>query len=184
MLLKAWKDIFLMKQQGFILVTTMAILLLLTLLAVGAAETSLMLSKQTSVQWQFWRASTAANNVNRELAQILNSNKSLPCLVNYQIDNRYWSQLVTNWGSAKCEDKQMDVKTYSVIENIPQDFCLEQDKGKTQAIDLFRITTQTETTQGIVLHVQSVVSAPAKKTGACTNVISQLSFGIQSWRMG
>lgn len=175
-------------QYGFVLVATMAMLLLLTLLAVGVAETSLLLTKQTASQWQYWQLRTVASNVNREIADALVKGDNPPCLTGYQIDNQYWSQPVTAWLSTQCHASQMSVSAYSVIEVMPQWFCFAQNTA--QSVIFMRVTTQVENKQGAVLHVQSVVAVRVKrsllasfKLNACRNIHDKISFGIQSWRI-
>lgn len=173
------------KSQGFILVMIMSFLFICTLLAIGTAETSVILTKQVNAQWRFWQVSVAATNTNRKWAHQLEQPLPISCLSAYTVDNRYWERDAKDWQHAVCHDSKTHINSQTIIETIPQTLC-RQDVDKLSLITLFRLTTQTTLPPNIHIKVQSVVAIPDHQSPApktCINPLSQISLGIQSWHM-
>src|SRR3990167_366686 len=111
------------KNAGFILITVMSFLLLLSLLTMGTMEITLLLTKQVHAQWQYWQLSAAASQANQELVNRLLQGKNVNCLSTYCWDDRYWKKTVDSWNVSYCTKKNMNSVSNTVVEIIPTGLC-------------------------------------------------------------
>lgn len=177
------KNRFLKKSAGFILVTVMSYLLLMTILTLGVLETSLLLRKQANAQWQFWQISAIANAANQQVIKSVLQQKQLSCFSSYQTDNRYWSQSADKWGQRSCHTFDSSYRSDSMIELLPETLCLAEEGKETQFFEIYRISTQTQNAQHHILRIQSNIMRSNDKIKTCTHFMHGVSSGLTSWRM-
>ncbi|MBY0544898.1 MAG: hypothetical protein K2Q14_05040 [Gammaproteobacteria bacterium] len=171
------------KNAGFILVTVMSFLLLLSLLALGTMEITLLLTKQVHAQWQYWQLSAVASQANQELVNRLLQAKSVGCLSIYRWDDRYWKQTADNWNVTSCDKNNMNSQSHSVVEVIPTGLCSRSKDNSQISLEILRITTQTNTDQGKLIRIQSTMMQPTKIVKFCTNFINESNASLQSRRI-
>lgn len=169
--------------KGFILVTVMSFLLLMTLLTLGVMETSILLRKQTNSQWQFWQLSTFTSESNQEIAESLLHEDAITCFSTYQADNRYWERPASQWGKRSCQKKHSIYQSDSIIELLPETLCVPDTEKEWRFFKIYRITTQTQSNQGNLFRAQSSVIRLDNTDKTCTHIRNEVSSGLQSWRI-
>ncbi len=170
--------------QGIVLVTVMTFLLVLTLLAIGALDASVLAIKQSAQQWQFWHARQAAISANKRQNHAVERGQSLKCSVSFSINDHYWQRDPTFWLSQPaCITRDATISSYSVVEKLPDTLCQINANNQTIEFAFYRITTFTQSTHAAQFLVQSIITQSAISQKTCHNPEARVSLGLQSWRM-
>lgn len=163
--------------NGFILVTVMSLLLIISLLAIGAAETSLIARRQTNIQWQFWQNRQSAIQAHQHIINTLLQAKVPSCMQAYSVNDKYWHN--EDGMPNNCHFSTIHSQGNTVIELLPLSVC---DSSQI-AVKFYRITTTAQANDGARFHLQSIMVVPANEKTTCQDGTIPLSFGLQSWRM-
>jgi Tfp pilus assembly protein PilX len=165
------------KSEGFILVTVLSLLLIISLLAISAAETSIIARRQTNAQWQFWQNRQVAIQAQQQITQTILAGSIPACIQAYTIDNSYWDAETSIHNS--CHFRYDNSQGNSIIEALPLAVC----DSHYRAANFYRVTTIAQANDGTHFHLQSIIAVPAHTKTTCQDGAIPLSFGLQSWRM-
>lgn len=166
--------------QGFILVACLATLLLLSLLALAAADRSLLLTKQAANQWLYWNTLANLNVIQQTLIKQNSFIQPKNCQVSYRNDDYYWQNSAEKWNGG-CQLNSREIPTLSAIETLPLTSCIKQNK-QLKRVKYLRLTTST-LNYTVKLKVQSIIVILSAEKDTCVPDNSQLSLGLLSWRM-
>ena len=169
--------------RGYILIMAMSMLLILTLLAMGAAETSLLLMKETQANWSALQAQQATENMNRHWMETLRTQSRLDCLVPMDPAEHYWSTTPNSWEAGGCIDTQMGVTLSTVVELLPDTLCLEEKTGSVQQITFLRLTTAVKDLHQMDIHIQRIFPVFSPRTVTCQHTAKGWDMAAFSWRM-
>ncbi len=170
--------------RGFILITVLCYLLVLSILVLTAMEQSLLAYRlANSLQHQQKRALNT-DMVLQQIEQRLLKNESFTCIAPGELANQFFMQNKPASQAVRFCDEQVNQVHYEyIIEELPRLFCHKQVDGKVLVGELLRINLfAVEKTYE--LRLQSVLLRPINSEAfdECHWVEIMPIFGRLSWR--
>ncbi len=173
-----------MKNLGIVLFTTLVFLMILMLLGLAMAESSLMESRMSLKQLRWQQAFDAAEIGLKSIEEKINL--SSECVIPITSSAALLLQALSWWqASESCTGKINQFQYYYVIESLGVDTCASFENLKNKVADYFRITLLLvpEKSENLQVMVQSTTVEPVETKIICDRSTRVVMLGRQSWRM-
>ncbi|CAN5436260.1 N/A [soil metagenome] len=172
------------RTQGFILISIMIYLVILSLLALGALEASALQTRMSNNIKDSDKLFICAEAALQKSKNILASNIPKKCLIEESTNNYYRDKNATWWQTYACNVKVCNsYKTFYLIENLAEQSCCKISNHRV-GCRYYRITARTGNNDDSYQTIlQSTILLPFTTREVCpVDKIKLQRGGQQSWR--